>query len=165
MQLQHALRLRRLHPVEAARRTCGLTFIPVDGAEQCANLGGLDDRGVVLHLRRNEGAMQVDTNIPLRTSGGDSISNDATAGAPPPPRGLISPRTSTVRRTVSSSGAVISPMGRSPKRGLAKPSSQRSFSKVAGERPSASSFPSHSSATTLNELPAPMALTPRVSFL
>src|SRR3546814_1361641 len=61
MQLQHALLLRRLHPDEAHRRTGGLTFIPVDGAEQCANLGGLDDRGVVLHLRRNEGAMQVDT--------------------------------------------------------------------------------------------------------
>src|SRR3546814_2390093 len=76
MQLQHALLLRRLHPDEAHRRTGGLTFIPVDGAEQCANLGGLDDRGVVLHLRRNEGAMQVDTNIPLRTSGGDSISNE-----------------------------------------------------------------------------------------
>src|SRR3546814_12360216 len=36
---------------------CGLTFISLNGAEQLADLGGFDDRRVVLHLGSDQGAL------------------------------------------------------------------------------------------------------------
>jgi len=65
---------------------------------------------------------------------------------------------------VSSSGALMSLIGRVPISGLAKPISHRSFSRVFAARPSASFFFSHSSATVANVSPAEMLPTPRVSL-
>src|SRR3546814_746221 len=60
---------------------CGLTFISLNGAEHLADLGGFDDRRVVLHLGSDQGALQVDGNIPLGTPGSNRIAKHATAGA------------------------------------------------------------------------------------
>ena len=64
------------------------------------------------------------------------------------------PRTSMRRSRARISSAVISAIGRSPNAANAKSSSHRCFARVAGARPSRSSFLSSSSATTRKVFPA-----------
>jgi len=58
-----------------------LALVPVYGAQECADLVGLDDRGMMFDLGRDQGALEIGGHISLRPSGGDRVANDAAAGA------------------------------------------------------------------------------------